>query len=433
MSYSITSFKRSLPTQADLIHTGRSGLNVSRNLLNGAVNLCALITKLADITLAGCHMAGAVLTIGFGVLALEQCRAIPTSTEARKKTHNIYKEIIAKEKGISPLALHPEAQKTTALQNIFYTASKIISAFLFIECIGLCIGRKLFLEFKNDKEIIEKSKQAKIAKKRVCFALFGEIDSLYLLRSSLTQISSAAITLLTDGPVSHFLHYSGFIAYNTGMLLSTVFLSATGITFAIRGKANLYYAKKQREFIQEFRDNLQKIYEVKNKDAKQKAREIKQLLTVYCTIQKNGTVDFAGIQAEGLDAIEDDATLYQYVQKLDQGLHKKIVETEMTASLGLAMLFSGTVIAIALGMSGGSAALVSMMLFAVALLYIEVTRTISKTSSWFNNYQKELYVEPKWLAVEKSITPIQAKSIGWYLSRIPTAIPRLIHYTNKQN
>ena len=236
--------------------------------------------------------------------------------------------------------------------------------------------------------------------------------------------------------MTHFLHYSGLIARHTGAFVGDIFIGALGVTYIIRGAANIYYSQKNRKLVYELRENMQKIYEIKNIDAKQKAMQIKRLLEVHCTIQKDEKVDFLQTEAKILDTIEDDAMLYKYMKTLDQALHKKIVECEIIGSLGLALIVGGALTMLAITFSGGTAVLITILLSSAALLYVEETRSIYKTSAWFNNYQKELYEEPNWLmapeGIKKGENPPQANSLIWYLSRIPTAIPRMIHFANKK-
>lgn len=425
-----------IPSRADTVHSARIGLNTSRHLLRGASIVCQLAARITASALACFQMMGAVLTIGYGTLSLEQSKGIPKAIETRKKAHKTYQDIIAQEKNIPPTLSTVEKQKKSALENLFCTMGKVISSLLFIECITLYIAKNLYQEFANDKIVLETSERAKIAKKRTYLALLNEMDSVHMLRISVLQISMGLVTLLTNGPVAHFLHYSGCLAYNTGMMLGTMLGGALGITFIIRGASNIYYGKHNRELIHNLRLKAQKIYETNNLSAQQKALQIKQLLHLYCAIQKDDKVDFLQSKASTLDNIKDNAMLYRYMQTLDQALHKKIVEFEIIESIGAAMLLGGILTTIAIALSGSSAILITTLISTVALLYVEETRSIYRTSTWFNAYQKDLYKQPGWLiaphGLEKPDLSPKTKSAKWYLSRIPTAIPRLLHYTHKQ-
>ncbi|MBX9922990.1 MAG: hypothetical protein K2Y01_02660 [Rhabdochlamydiaceae bacterium] len=436
MTYLTLPSKTLIPNREEIVHFSRIGLNTSRHLLRGSVIVCQLAGRIAASTLAGCQMMGAALTIGYGTLSLEQSKGIPRTVEARKKAHRTYKEIIAKERHISLPSTNIEAPKKSYLETLVCRIAKAVSSLFFIECITLYITGNLYQEFKNDKDILEKSERAKIAKKRTYLALLNEMDSIHMLRISALQISTGLITLLTKGPIAHLLHYSGVIAQSTGMMIGSILGGALGITFILRGTANIYYGNQNRELIFELRQKAQKIYETKNVSAKQKALQIKQLLDLYCTIQKDDKVDFLQTKAGALDTIKDDAMLYKYMQTLDQALHKKIVEFEIIETLGTAMLIGGIFTLAAIALSGGSAILITTLLTSVALLYVEETRSIYRTSKWFNAYQKDLYKHPEWLlaprGLEKPDLSPKTKSTLWYLSRIPTAIPRLLHYSHKQ-
>ncbi len=294
----------------------------------------------------------------------------------------------------------------------------------------------MYCEFKNDQNILQTCEQARIAKKRTLLALLQEVDSVHMVRISLLQIGTGLTTLLTKGPVAQFFHYSGVIACNTGILLATAISGALGLTFIIRGTFNIYYANKNRELIHELRQKVQNIYQTNNLTAKQKAFEIKQLLHLYCTVQKDDKVEFLQTKAKTLETIKDDLMLYRYVETLDQALHNKIVEFEVIQALGSGMLLGGIATLLVICLSGGSAVLITSLVSSIALLFVEETRSIYKTSKWFHNYQKDLYQHPDWLLAPKGLEKLdhqpKTRSARWYLARIPTAIPRLIHYRNKQ-
>ena len=202
----------------------------------------------------------------------------------------------------------------------------------------------------------------------------------------------------------------------------------------------------------------------------EKAKSIKERLETYCTTDKEGNVDLLQALVKStytedkiapelgnidiLDSISktnDDAVLKGYLEKLDKGLHRKIVEFEIAESLGWAMLAGGILTMVAVFTTGGTALSITLV-SSIVFLYLEGTFVLYDSSDWFDAYQRDLYKTPGWLLAPSELgtvevapedasdhdrlidkgTPHQTSqkqlTLGRCVSLFLTALPRTIHY-----
>lgn len=470
-------------------------LNVGRNALSASTSICLLTKAVAVGALAGAQATSALLLAGCGTLYISVSKGIPEAREAREKSQARYQEIIAKKRKLdtppssttaNPLGdelplIENEGQidriRTTSekqkssFEKLLWCVGEIIASFLFIEFIAAKTLGCLYYTFNyKDKDILDKDEQSRIAGTKLWLNSFNEINWSHMIRIGVLQIGLGITSILSTGPIANFFGYAGCIALNTATFIATVLGGALGITYILRGGAVIYRARENRKLMSKLRQEIQEIYQTKNIPTQEKAKLIKERLETYCTTDKEGNVDLLqalvksthteDIIAPELGNIDilnsisktnDDAVLKGYLEKLDKGLHRKIVEFEIAESLGWAMLAGGILTMVAVFTTGCTALSITLV-SSIVFLYLEGTFVLYDSSDWFDAYQRDLYKTPGWLLAPSELgtvevapedasdqdrlidkgtphqTPQKQLTLGRCVSLFLTALPRTIHY-----